>query len=453
MINFVRKLDWRNKSEGPPQTIVMKSDLLRYENGIGDLADEVNGRLSETELNGTYAPTGKTRPVSLHSIGDSITAASYNISQPGSRWVFDGPRNPWAWAHILSSGRIRLGSISATGGYTSTQIKDEHLPTALTKASAGDFIAVLCGTNDTAITGGIGGTLSKANLLSMYQSIRAAGCYPVLCTIPPRSGETSAAAGLRSKLNAWIAFTAKVNRWHFVDFHRVLVDSATSGAYKSGLNYDQVHPEGPGAKAMGQVICDALVAADLPAPFLADFNNGTGVNPDDGALLFGNACMVTDTNADGAPDQFTSLSGTLTGGSARTLTTVAGVEGKLFTVARGATGPDDVIASTTAVAAIAGHRYYAAWKMQANLVGADSTVVAEVKGGDGQSIAGLAMPGWGPGSLGTRPMTIPLSVFAVEFVMPTVAPSTLWFSVRARVSECSIGVGQFTLIDLTALGL
>lgn len=58
MINFVRKLDWRNKSEGAPQTIVYKSDLLRYENGIGDLADEVNGRLSETELNGTYAPIG-----------------------------------------------------------------------------------------------------------------------------------------------------------------------------------------------------------------------------------------------------------------------------------------------------------------------------------------------------------------------------------------------------------
>ena len=55
MINFVRKLDWRNKSEGPPQTIVMKSDLLRYENGIGDLSDLVDtGRLAESELNGTY---------------------------------------------------------------------------------------------------------------------------------------------------------------------------------------------------------------------------------------------------------------------------------------------------------------------------------------------------------------------------------------------------------------
>lgn len=38
MINFVRKLTWRNKSEGAPETIVYKEDLLRYENGAGDLS-------------------------------------------------------------------------------------------------------------------------------------------------------------------------------------------------------------------------------------------------------------------------------------------------------------------------------------------------------------------------------------------------------------------------------
>lgn len=411
--------------------------------------------LTETKLDTSEATaiySRRTRPAVLHAIGDSITAASYSLNQPGTRWVFDGSRNPWAWAHILSGGRIRLGSISATGGYTSTQIKDVHLPVALSKATPGDLIAVLCGTNDTSISGSIGGTLSRENLLSMYQSIHAAGCYPILCTIPPRSNESAVDAGLRTKLNVWIARTAHTNGWHYVDFHRVLTDSATSG-YKVGLNYDQVHPEGPGAKAMGQAVCDAIAAPELPTPYLADFNNGSGTNPSDGVLLFGNACMLTDTNADGTPDQFTNLSGTLAGGSGRTLTTVAGVEGKLFTVTRGATGPDDIIASTAQVAAVAGHRYYAAWKMQANLVGQDAQVVAEVKGGDGQSIAGLAMPGWGPGALGARPFSIPLGGFAVEFVMPPITPSTLWFSMRARVAECSIAVGQFTLIDLTALGV
>lgn len=64
MINFVRKLDWRNKSEGAPQTIVYKSDLLRYENGIGDLSDLVDtGRLAEAELNGTYVRSVNGVPV------------------------------------------------------------------------------------------------------------------------------------------------------------------------------------------------------------------------------------------------------------------------------------------------------------------------------------------------------------------------------------------------------
>ncbi|MBJ7479268.1 SGNH/GDSL hydrolase family protein [Rhodococcus sp. (in: high G+C Gram-positive bacteria)] len=51
MINFARKLNWRNKSDGKPETILYKEDLLRYENGIGDLADIVDtGRLSDNAL-------------------------------------------------------------------------------------------------------------------------------------------------------------------------------------------------------------------------------------------------------------------------------------------------------------------------------------------------------------------------------------------------------------------
>lgn len=87
MINFVRKLDWRNKSEGAPQTIVYKSDLLRYENGIGDLSDLVDtGRLAETELNDTYGRVGAVSQARLRKIpvqvGDaSITRKLYKDSE------------------------------------------------------------------------------------------------------------------------------------------------------------------------------------------------------------------------------------------------------------------------------------------------------------------------------------------------------------------------------------
>lgn len=56
MIDFVRKLNWRNKSEGDPETILYADDLRRYENGIGDLADLVNtGRLSDNGLDPVLA--------------------------------------------------------------------------------------------------------------------------------------------------------------------------------------------------------------------------------------------------------------------------------------------------------------------------------------------------------------------------------------------------------------
>lgn len=56
-IDFTKRTDWRNAADGAPVTKVYKEDLLRYENGIGDLSDLVNeGVLSPEALDGRYAP-------------------------------------------------------------------------------------------------------------------------------------------------------------------------------------------------------------------------------------------------------------------------------------------------------------------------------------------------------------------------------------------------------------
>lgn len=55
MIDFEPRLDWKNVSEGEPETVVYKEDLLRYENAIKDLTDLVNeGLLSPQSLFSTF---------------------------------------------------------------------------------------------------------------------------------------------------------------------------------------------------------------------------------------------------------------------------------------------------------------------------------------------------------------------------------------------------------------
>lgn len=47
-MRFLRRLDWKNKAEGKPETIVYKDDLLRYENGIGNSYDALNTAAANT---------------------------------------------------------------------------------------------------------------------------------------------------------------------------------------------------------------------------------------------------------------------------------------------------------------------------------------------------------------------------------------------------------------------
>ena len=402
------------------------------------LAEELQ-RLSPESLSATYARAGV--HATLHAIGDSITAAGLASAGP----VWNNDRNPWAWAHLLSGGRLMLGTIAATGGYTSTQVKDTHLPTALAASREGDFIAVLCGTNDATI----GDATAKANLLSMWQQIAAAGCQPVCCALTPRATETATAVGNLVRFNKWIERTARENGWRFLDFFAATSDPTAAGAWKSGYASDNIHPAGPGAKAMGQLVASTLTPPDAPYPLLAAYNIGTGAAPGDGLLMLGNATMQSDSNADGAPDQFTSNSGTLSGGSAYALGTDANVLGKFFTVTRGATGPTDVTAKTATISGVVpGRRYYLAFKLKFVPVSAASFMVARL----GNTTEAIIVAGITTGN--NWKTAVDTTTFATEFVCPDLGgDNTLAFKVQARGGECSVSVGQLTLIDLTAQAL
>lgn len=121
MIEFVRKLNWRNASEGPPVTRVEKSDLLRYENGIGDLVDAVNDGISNVEL--AYAETGLKVP--LNTSGDYEPAAGLTITfATGDRPVmvegypsglYGSDNGTWGLAIVrLSDGKVMAEGVSNT---------------------------------------------------------------------------------------------------------------------------------------------------------------------------------------------------------------------------------------------------------------------------------------------------------------------------------------------------
>lgn len=76
MIGFTPRLDWKNKSEGKPETVVFKDDLLRYENALAALSDLVDtGRLSDPALEPAFRPVRSAldsgRSAAIQLVGDS----------------------------------------------------------------------------------------------------------------------------------------------------------------------------------------------------------------------------------------------------------------------------------------------------------------------------------------------------------------------------------------------
>lgn len=385
----------------------------------------------------------------LHVLGDSLSQNGLNLSMyPVAGLASGDAKNPWVWAHVLSQGKLRIGTIGATGGYDAAQIRETHLPTVLADLTPGDRVAVLAGTNN---VGGSGIEQAKTDLTAIYDAILGAGGVPVACTIPPANADSSANTAARITLNLWIESNARAHGFQFLDFHKLLIDPATNG-YRTGLNNDDLHPNGGGARAMGQLIADTLTDPNAPDPYLAAFNIGSGAHPADGVLVWGNACMMNSGLYTNRGDQFDYGFGTLTGGSGFSLVTVDGVAGRMQKVTRGASGPDNVSAITGYSAdAIPGHRYYVGFKFKIELtdpvIDSSTKGVIQVNTSDGVILAGITEDGWNFSTPG-------VCTWASEFVMPDRPDNNLiMVTIGARGGEVSVYVGQLTIVDLSTLGV
>ncbi|OIX96203.1 hypothetical protein BFS14_01700 [Serratia fonticola] len=277
----------------------------------------ISGQLSilSTQINGD-----------IFAIGDSITANGVAHSGGGASGTSYAPTVraslAHAWASLKSKGRLMIAGISATPGYTVSQIASIHLPNAI--AAKNTFCIVLGGRNDIIQGVSIDNT-TIPTFASIFSALMNAGIIPIVCTSPAQnnSGNDTWRAA-EHKLNNWLRAYARKNKLPLVDFHKYTVDPLT-GNWLAGMSPDGVHPDPPGAKVMGNAMYDGLIDWIIPTfPQQADeqlavegLTNNKMPNP-----LF-----LTNT-VSGTPDGWT-----LTSGATSSLTTDSAVRGNAWTLA------------------------------------------------------------------------------------------------------------------------
>lgn len=371
-------------------------------------------------------------------LGDSITANGRTVTTNGE--VFGGT-SYLMHAILLSGGRLRYGGIAATGGYTSAQIIATHLPTVV--AARPQFCVVHAGTNDT--SGGLTEAQTRANLTRIADSLLAVGTTPILTTMLPKHTEIGISAARLQRLSLFVKRLARERSVPCVDWRTLLAEPTQDDwiAYSGGTgtyNADDTHPNAVGAQVIGQALVDAINPVLPPlVPYLPTANINSGMM----APTSSNALALTDGNADGIPDGW-ATSGTVPAGSTFTLTDLTEGRGKWFNLTRTTVGGGDLIVGTTASAVVPGNRMGIAMRLKA------ANVVANASSFDVRFIdspAG-AVDMWG---LKVWPRDVGSTFLAGEFVVPaTVTSGKLQVQLRG---PCTVSIGQYALIDLSAQGL
>jgi lysophospholipase L1-like esterase len=114
-------------------------------------------------------------------------------------------------------------------------------------------VHIMAGTNDIAgNTGPITPERTRDNIRAMTDIARRHGLRILLASIPP-AAEFPWREGLETRrpiaqLNAWLKSYAREIGATYIDYHTVLADP--SGAMRTGLAYDGVHPTEAGYDAM-----------------------------------------------------------------------------------------------------------------------------------------------------------------------------------------------------------
>jgi lysophospholipase L1-like esterase len=391
--------------------------------------------LSAGSGSGSVAPG-----LTLAGLGDSKTAngsvSTTNAATSAQTLLFGAldVRNWHLWACLLSNGALTYAGMAATGGFTSLQVIDTHLQTIIAAKPA--MCVVECGTNDVPL----GGTTTRTNLLTIWKALAAAGIVPVLCTLTPRNDFASGGTiGPLLQLNLWIQRQARLNGWPCVDLYNACAATGpgASGGWAAGLNGDNVHPNGKGAKAMGQAVATALQTWTTPGPpFLPTVPADTASGRYNG---LGNP-LFTDTNADGTPDGWT-LSGAPTAASAAD----AAVVGNAFSITR--TAADGFASGPNTIPTSQGDVLQVSTRIKSTVEASGGNIYFAVIDASSEAALGFQLQGWN--------VDIPWSTLSVAFKAPAMGAATaMKMKNSARgVAGAQLQIAQVALVNLTTAGL
>lgn len=210
-------------------------------------------------------------------LGDSL-AASLHLDIGFFRNI--NPRHPLNWANALSGGRMvpvatNRGNLGVSGERTDQVMT--RVPAVI--ASGAGTVWLCVGTNDIAQQYPSAGTVvatTFANIVSMVDSLVAAGCQVILEMVVGAASYSATLIGQLNELNQrLVEFAYTRNRVYLHDASRMLLNptnSTSALAFKTNYAYDATHPSSLGGYYWGKSLA-ALVQQIVPAiPRLGHLN-------------------------------------------------------------------------------------------------------------------------------------------------------------------------------------
>lgn len=234
----------------------------------------------------------RTKRVVYGAIGDSVTAAFY-----------DGAGFVERLARTAGDFQLYKGGNLAVSGKRSDEILASQVPQAIAIGAAavtGGITHCLTqfGTND--ILQGKTEASLRANAISIWSTLRAAGIEPIDIGLQPVTSSTN--SQLAAGHNAWRRNYCRQEGILHIDIWPSLASSGGTGGYASGLGYDTVHPNAYAHKVITTLIRAALLKPYTFSPFLAEVDDRTFASMPNTTNLISNGVSFTDTNADGVAD-------------------------------------------------------------------------------------------------------------------------------------------------------
>lgn len=194
---------------------------------------------------------------SMALLGDSITLR--NQQGATAAWNCEGY---FVVANMLMQQKYDIINVTGLSGYTIEQIAESGM--ASTIASGAKNCFVLAGTNNATDADAI--TIYNKLTELLWKPLRAAGIRVIAGTIPPNGAWTATQSGKMASVNDMIrAAPATYPGLRIADLWAASVDG-TTGAPKTGLFGDSIHPAARGAMYFARAIEAELSIANAISP-------------------------------------------------------------------------------------------------------------------------------------------------------------------------------------------